>query len=103
MTETCPKCGLPKDICVCKTIAREEQNIKVRTSTRRFGKVVTVIEGLDDQDVDIGDLESKLKSKLACGGTSKNGTIELQGDHMRRIKDVLTGLGFEEESIEVKG
>lgn len=103
MTETCPKCGLPKDICVCKTIAREEQNIKVRTSERRFGKVVTIVEGLDDQDVDISDLESKLKSKLACGGTSKDGKIELQGDHMRRIKEVLTKLGFEEESIDVKG
>ncbi len=101
MTDTCPKCGLPKDICVCKSIAREEQKIEVKTSTRRFGKVMTVVSGLDDQDVDIGDLESKLKSKLACGGTSKDGTIELQGDHMRRIKDVLTDLGFEEDSIEV--
>ncbi len=102
MTETCPKCGLPDDICVCKTIAREEQKIEIRTSTRRFGKIVTVVDGLDDQDVDIEDLESKLKSKMACGGTSKNGTIELQGDHMRRIKGVLVELGFDEDLIEVK-
>ncbi len=102
MTDNCPKCGLPKDICVCKTIAREEQKIEVRISTRRFGKEVTVVDGLDDQDLDIRDLESKLKSKLACGGTSKDGTIELQGNHMRRIKDVLVSLGFEEDLIEVK-
>ncbi|MCJ7450192.1 MAG: translation initiation factor [Candidatus Nanohaloarchaeota archaeon QJJ-9] len=101
MTENCPNCGLPKDICVCKDIAREEQKIEVRTSDRSLGKVMTVIEGLDDEDVDIGSLESKLKSKLACGGTSKEGKIELQGDHTRRIKDVLSELGFEEDSIEV--
>ncbi|MDY6777181.1 MAG: stress response translation initiation inhibitor YciH, partial [Candidatus Nanohaloarchaea archaeon] len=70
-------------------------------SDRNLGKVMTVIEGLDDKEVDIDDLESKLKSKLACGGTSKDGTIELQGDHRRRIKDVLSDLGFDEESIEV--
>lgn len=102
MTETCQKCGLSKDICVCKTIAREGQKIEVKTSERRFGKVMTVISGLDDQDLDVGDLESKLKSKLACGGTSKDGKIELQGDHMRRIEDVLVELGFDREAIEVK-
>jgi translation initiation factor 1 len=102
MTENCPKCGLPKDICVCKSIAREGQKIEVRISERSFGKEVTVVEGLDDKEVDIDDLETKLKSKLACGGTSKDGSIELQGNHLRRIKDVLTDLGFDEESIEVQ-
>jgi translation initiation factor 1 len=101
MTETCPKCGLPKDICVCKSIAREGQKIEVSITERSFGKKVTVVGGLDDKEVDIDDLETKLKSKLACGGTSKDGTIELQGDHRRRIKDVLQDLGFEEEAIEV--
>jgi len=101
MTETCPKCGLPKDICVCKSIAREEQKIEVSVDERRFGKEVTIVKGFDDKDVDIDDLETKLKSKLACGGTSKNGAIELQGNHLRRITDVLAGLGFEEDSIEV--
>ncbi|MCJ7429281.1 MAG: translation initiation factor [Candidatus Nanohaloarchaeota archaeon QJJ-5] len=102
MTETCPKCGLPKDICVCKSIAREGQKIEVSLSERSFGKKMTVIKGLDDKEVDISDLETKLKSKLACGGTAKDGVIELQGDHTRRIEDVLVDLGFEEESIEVQ-
>jgi len=101
MTENCPKCGLPKDICVCKSIAREGQKIEVKINTRSFGKEVTVIDGLDD-DVDIDDLETKLKSKLACGGTSKDNTIELQGNHMRRIKEILTDLGFEESAIDVQ-
>lgn len=100
MTETCPKCGLPKDLCVCKDIAREEQNIEVSISERRWGKQVTIVEGFDE-DVDVDDLETKLKKGLACGGTHKDGKIELQGDHRHRIKDVLEDLGFDPDAIEV--
>lgn len=101
MTENCPNCGLPEDLCVCKDIAREDQQIQVSLSERRFGKEVTIVEGFDDEEADIDDLETKLKKQLACGGTVKDGKIELQGDHRRRIKDVLEELGFERESIEV--
>lgn len=48
------------------------------------------------------DIASKLKKKLACGGTYKEGRIELQGDHIRRIKDLLVELGFPESKINVK-
>lgn len=102
MTETCPKCGMPKDLCVCKSIAREGEKIEVKTSKRTFGKVVTIVSGLDDKEIDIDDLASKMKSKLACGGTTKEDAIELQGDHTRRIKEVLADFGFDKESIQVK-
>lgn len=101
MTDTCPKCGLPTELCVCKDIAREEQHIEVTVSERRWGKMMTVVTGFDDDEVDIGDLETKLKKKLACGGTHKDGQIELQGDHRHRIKDVLVDLGFDADMIEV--
>ena len=39
MPEICPKCGLPKELCVCETIAKEEQRIKVRSEKRKFGKI----------------------------------------------------------------
>ena len=47
--------------------------------------------------------QKKLKEKLACGGTykPKEKTIELQGDHRRKVKELLVQLGFESESIEV--
>lgn len=100
MTDTCPKCGLPDDLCVCQDMAREDQHIKVSLSERRWGKMMTIVEGFDN-DVDISELETKLKKKLACGGTHKDGKIELQGDHTRRIKEVLEGFGFDPQSIEV--
>jgi translation initiation factor 1 len=100
MPEICPNCGLPKDICACETIAKEEEKIKVSSSKKRFGKTVTTIEGIS-KDVDIKNVLRELKTKLACGGTVKNGTIELQGDHRKKIKDILIKLGFPEEKIEV--
>lgn len=96
---TCPKCGLPLDLCMCREIARETQEIKVYTEKRRFGKSVTILEGIDKNE--IKEIASKLKSKLACGGTVKEGKVELQGDHKRRIKEVLMELGFNESNIKV--
>ncbi len=101
MSDTCPKCGLPDDLCVCQDMARGEQQITVSLSERRWGKMMTIVKGFDD-DVDISELETKLKKNLACGGTHKDGRIELQGDHTRRIKDVLEDLGFDPQSVEVQ-
>lgn len=101
MTEICPNCGLPKDICACETIAKEEEKIKVASVKKRFGKTVTTIEGIS-KNVDIKNVLKELKTKLACGGTVKNGVIELQGDHKKKIKEVLTKLGFPEEKIEIE-
>jgi len=97
--DICPKCGLPLQACVCKEIAKKEQKIKVRTDKRRYGKIITLIEGLSS-DVDLKDTAKKLKSALACGGTVKNNIIELQGDHRKKVKKALAKLGFPEETIE---
>jgi translation initiation factor 1 len=102
MSEICPKCGLPKELCVCETIAKESQLIKVYTVKRKFGKEYTVIEGIDNKEINLKDLTKKLKSKFACGGTSKEGKIELQGNHKQRVKENLVKMGFSPETIDVK-
>lgn len=102
MSEICTTCGLPKELCVCESIARESQKIVVSATQRKFRKVYTVIEGIDPKAIDIEDLGKKLKSKLACGGTVKGGNVELQGDHRPRVKRILAELGFSPESIEVR-
>jgi len=96
--EICPKCGLPTAACVCKEIAKTQQQIDIRTEKRRFGKVSTMIGGFDD-GVDIKDIAKKLKAKRACGGTVKNKIIELQGDHRSHIKPILVSMGFSEDQI----
>ena len=101
MNEVCTKCGLPKDLCVCETIAREEQRIKVTLIKRKFGKLITLVEGIDPKQIDLKDVAKKLKSKFACGGTVKGSTIELQGDHKNKAKEELIKLGFAKETIDV--
>ena len=102
MTEICPKCGLPKELCVCEAIAREAQTINVYTEKRKFGKVYTIINGVADKNIDLQDLAKELKNKLACGGTSKEGRIELQGNHLQSVRDVLIKMGFSPGTINLK-
>ncbi|MCG3216387.1 MAG: stress response translation initiation inhibitor YciH [Candidatus Heimdallarchaeota archaeon] len=94
-------CGLPKDLCVCEEIAKEEQIIRVFMEKRRYGKKYTLVAGIDPNEVDLSALAKKLKSKLACGGTYKEGRIELQGDHRYKIKKLLEDSGFPGSNIEV--
>jgi translation initiation factor 1 len=98
MPEVCSKCGLPKELCTCGLIEREAQKIKIFVEKRKFGKPITVVEGITDN---AKDLTSQLKTKLACGGTFKNNHIELQGDHRNRIKEILMKLGYGEDQIEL--
>ncbi len=101
MSEICQICGLPKDLCVCETIAKETQKIVVRVIHKKFNKVYTTIGGIDTKEIDIKDTTKKLKNKFACGGTAKKGVIELQGNHRANIKDYLVQLGFPAETIDV--
>ena len=97
MAEICPVCGLPKELCMCEEIAREQQSVRISVDSRRYGKVVTVIDGIDENDIDINDLAKQLKNKCAAGGTSKDGRSELQGDHKKKVKAVLEDMGFKTE------
>ena len=96
--EICPKCGLPEQACVCEQIAKSSQRIQVGTDKKRYGKIVTVVTGFDS-GVDVKKTAKALKNELACGGTFKDNMIELQGDHRKKIKQILVKLGFDEESI----
>ncbi len=102
MSEICSVCGLPKELCVCEEIAMEEQQILIYTSRRRFGKLMTILEGINRKDIDLRDLATQLKTKCACGGTVKDGRIELQGDQKRKVVNILTSIGYSEDMIDVK-
>lgn len=99
MPEMCPRCGLPKEICVCEILDREAtKRIKIYKAKAKFRKYITIVEGLGGDELE--KTAKELKSKLACGGTYKKGMIELQGDHITAVKKELVTLGFPEGSID---
>ncbi|MDK2982861.1 MAG: translation initiation factor 1 [Thermococcaceae archaeon] len=97
-----PRIVNPLDEMLFKEVLKEQQRIRVYIEKARYGKLKTIIEGIDEKEFNLEEIAKKLKAKLACGGTAKNGRIELQGDHRERVKRLLAELGFSEELIEVE-
>jgi translation initiation factor 1 len=102
VAEVCQVCGLPKDLCVCEELEKQQSRIVIRLEMRRFRKPTTVLEGMDPKHIDLSQLSSNMKRKFACGGTAKDGVILLQGDHRDEVKDYLQTQGFGADSIEVQ-
>ena len=66
-----------------------------RTTAGRGGKTVTIVTGF----VAIGlsekeSLAKKMRNACGCGGTVKDGDIEIQGDQREKIAQILTEAGF---------
>lgn len=102
MNNICQICGLAKELCVCESIAKESQKISVYIERKKFNKNYTIIEGINAKEIDLKDLAKRLKSELACGGTIKDGKIELQGEHKQKARKILIDYGFAPGTIEVK-
>lgn len=95
---TCPGCEQPLSQCVCKmqsTAPRGNGAVRVTRETKgRKGKCVTLITGLQLSLDGLSDLARNLKRKCGSGGTIKEGTIEIQGDHRDILVAELGTLGI---------
>ena len=94
-----PRTGLPVDAIAWEDLTKKGQRINITTDKKRYGKIVTVVTGFGS-GIDIRQVAKNLKNGLACGGTYKDDMIELQGDHRKKVKEILVKIGFDEESIE---
>ena len=102
MSDICSTCGLPLDICACRTLEKETtKQLRVFATKKRFNKLVTIVEGLDEDE--INKVRKELKNKLACGGTAKGGRIILQGNHVEKTVDYLANIGYPREAIKNMG
>lgn len=71
-------------------------NVRVRPEKKgRGGKVVTVISGLPLAGNDLKAYAKTLKKRCGGGGAVKDGNIELQGDHVDVMVDVLKSAGYD--------
>jgi translation initiation factor 1 len=60
----------------------------------RNGKTVTVIRGLPERGPALEDRVAQMKRICGAGGTLKDGTVEIQGDHRERLAEHLRALGY---------
>jgi len=94
----CPQCGNPVAACNCKQnedIPKGDGIVRLSRETKgRKGKGVTVIQGVPLAQDELKPLAKKLKQKCGTGGTLKNRTIEIQGDHRETLFKELSRLGF---------
>lgn len=71
-----------------KELNEETSDIFIFTDTKKYNKLVTIIQGLNDKDM-VKTILRELKKNIGTGGTYKNGIIILQGNHQEYVKKYL--------------
>lgn len=72
-----------------------EQEIKITLDNRhRGGKTVTLMTGFDLSDERLSDLSKQLKDHCGTGGSFKDQSILLQGDHRDKALRWMRKKGF---------
>jgi len=67
----------------------------VRETGGRGGKTVTVVAGFTGIGLpEKEELAKKMRAACGCGGTVKDGRIEIQGDQRETVARILTEAGF---------
>lgn len=84
---------LEKELGLDDALGMEGSLVAVRLEKRRYGKNVTVLSGFDT-NVDLGSLAKEMKHQFGTGGTVREMTIELQGDHVRDVRPWLEKKGY---------
>ena len=78
---------------------RGDGRVRVHRQTKgRRGKTVTTITGLALDDTALAELARQLKQSCGAGGTTKDGVIELQGDRVTRVLELLRARGIDAKS-----
>ncbi|HEY9632411.1 MAG TPA: translation initiation factor [Coleofasciculaceae cyanobacterium] len=72
-----------------------QHSLRVQASRKgRKGKTVTVISGFQVKPETLTQLLKQLKNQCGSGGTVKDNTLEIQGDHAQKLVEILTQLGY---------
>lgn len=95
----CERCGELESQCTCPPgtrgfIAPQKQTARLAIEKRKKGKVVTVIRGLAAEANDLPALLSRLQSRCGAGGTVRDDCLEIQGEHLDRIREYLLEIGY---------
>lgn len=91
----CPHCKhIP---CVCNRLGapnKQTEPVRVRFLRNAKGSGMTVVERLPLHPQGKEDLLKKMKKSLGCGGTVKEGRLEIQGDKKAQAAQMLEKEGY---------
>lgn len=97
----CDRCGKLPGACTCPSVliprpasVPDNKTVRLSVEKRKKGKVVTVIRGLSARTNDLSALLAQLKNQCGAGGTLDGETLELQGNHVERLRTLLGDAGF---------
>ena len=78
-----------------ETMPPAKQRLRVSLDRHhRGGKTVTLVTGFVGTDDDLQALGKTLKSRCGVGGAAKDGEIIIQGDHLDKVRQLLTADGY---------
>ena len=66
----------------------------MRLEKRPGGRKATVARGFDPVASDLPGILGQLKPKCGGGGTTRDDTIEVQGEHVDSVVTLLSELGY---------
>jgi translation initiation factor 1 len=95
----CERCGELEPECRCPSeapprIPPEKQTARLAVEKRKTGKTVTVVRGLASEENDLPGLLTHLKTACGAGGTLDGDILEIQGNHLDRLRDLLRKIGY---------
>jgi len=90
----CPVCRQPVVACTCRATAQAvpagDGVVRVSRETKgRGGKAVTLARGMRLDADALAALGKRLRTACGSGGTVKDGVVEVQGDHVEKVIELL--------------
>ena len=78
-----------------ETLPPAKQRLRVSIDRHhRGGKTVTLVTGFVGTNDDLQTLGKTLKSRCGVGGAAKDGEIIIQGEHLDKVRQLLTADGY---------
>ena len=92
---TNPDFKMPEDEQQDTTLPPQQQDLRIwLEKNHRGGKTASVIKNFVGNTTDLQNLCRELKTKCGTGGSAKDGEIIIQGDHRKKLGEILSKMGY---------
>ncbi|XHR27732.1 MAG: translation initiation factor [Chthoniobacteraceae bacterium] len=80
-----------------RRVSKKGRVVLRRETAHRGGKTVIIVDGFADSinDAAIDALGKELRAACGCGGSVKDRSIEIQGEQVARLREILVSAGFQ--------